>query len=105
MYMNKYVAWFKEIDKDDLNMVGGKGANLGEMTQAGFPVPNGFVVTAQAYYHFLDEDNLRDKIHDTLSPVDVNNSDELEATAVKVQEIITGAAFPKDIAKDILDAY
>ena len=48
----KYVRWFKEVDKEDIDIVGGKGANLGEMTKSGFPVPNGFVVTAQAYFQF-----------------------------------------------------
>jgi len=42
---NDYVVWFREIDKDDIPLVGGKGANLGEMVKAGFPVPNGFIVT------------------------------------------------------------
>ncbi len=105
MYMKKYVAWFKDVDKDDLNMVGGKGANLGEMTQAGFPVPNGFIVTSYAYYQFLDEDNLRGEIHDVLSPVDVNDTDALEKVATKVQNIIIRAKFPKEVAKDVLDAY
>jgi pyruvate,water dikinase len=103
--MKKYIAWFKEVNKDDLHLVGGKGANLGEMTQAGFPVPNGFIVTSEAYYQFLDEDNLRGVIHDTLVLVDVNNTDELEHAAENVQKIITTANFPKDVAKAIIDAY
>jgi len=56
------IAWFKEIDKDDVSSVGGKGANLGEMVNAGFPVPDGFVVTAHAYYDFLRTNNLSIKI-------------------------------------------
>lgn len=103
--MKKYVVWFKDVDKEDLAMVGGKGANLGEMTQAGFPVPNGFIVTSYAYYQFLDEDKLRDKIFDILSPVDVNNSEDLENTATKVQELIIRSHFPKEIAKNIIEAY
>ncbi|MCX8008139.1 MAG: phosphoenolpyruvate synthase [Patescibacteria group bacterium] len=103
--MKKYVAWFKEVNKDDLALVGGKGANLGEMIQAGFPVPDGFIVTSDAYYQFLDEDNLRSVIHETLAVIDVNNTDELEEAAKKVQDIITHANFPKDVAKDIIDAY
>ena len=59
----KYVRWFKEVDKEDIGIVGGKGANLGEMTKAGFPVPNGFVVTAQAYFQFLDESGLLGYLH------------------------------------------
>ena len=49
------ILFFKDIDKSDISSVGGKGANLGEMTQAGFPVPNGFAVTVASYDLFLNE--------------------------------------------------
>ena len=101
----KFVVWFSEVDKGDINTVGGKGANLGEMTKAHFPVPNGFVLTAQAYFHFLDVANLRDKIRETLTGLDVNNSEALERAAEIVQKIITGAQFPKEIAEEVIAAY
>ena len=47
------VVEFKDVDKDDIKLVGGKGANLGEMTKSGFPIPFGFVVTSEAYFYFL----------------------------------------------------
>ncbi|MDP2672346.1 MAG: PEP/pyruvate-binding domain-containing protein, partial [Nanoarchaeota archaeon] len=50
-----FILWFSEIGKEDISKVGGKGANLGELTKAGIPVPNGFCVTAQAYYYFLEK--------------------------------------------------
>ena len=49
----KTVVWFVEVTKDDVAMVGGKGANLGEMTNADIPVPPGFIVTADAYFDFI----------------------------------------------------
>jgi len=49
------IVFFKEIDKHDIPIVGGKGANLGEMTQAGFPVPNGFAITVEGYDRFIEE--------------------------------------------------
>lgn len=101
----KFVVWFSEVGKEDINIVGGKGANLGEMTKAGFPVPNGFIITAQAYYHFLDETGLRDNIRSSLTGLDVNKSEELEHAAETVQKLITGAQFPKAIATDVLKAY
>jgi pyruvate, water dikinase len=101
----KFVVWFGDVDKEDIGIVGGKGANLGEMTKAGFPVPPGFIVTAQAYYHFLDEAKLRDKIHQTLTGLDVSNSKNLEDAAQKCQDYITHAKFPSEISKLILDAY
>lgn len=75
---NKFVVWFNEVDKEDIAIVGGKGANLGEMTKAGFPVPNGFIVTAPAYFHFLDEAKLRDDLRDDLHGLDVNDSAKLK---------------------------
>ncbi len=103
--MKKYVVWFKDVDKDDGDIVGGKGANLGEMTKAGFPVPPGFIVTAQAYFYFLDEANLKDKIHHLLSGLDVSKSDLLEKAADSIQKLITRSSFPKDLSREIIQAY
>jgi len=60
----KYNLFFKDIDKDDLSLVGGKGANLGEMTKAGFPVPYGFAVTTISYDAFLAHNNIINTIND-----------------------------------------
>lgn len=101
----KFVVWFKEVDRDDIGTVGGKGANLGEMTKAGFPVPNGFIVTAQAYFHFLDEAHLRDDLADLLHGLDVSNSKQLAETGKAIRSLITRAKFPDDIASDVMKAY
>jgi hypothetical protein len=53
--MEKYILYFNEIDKTSLPYVGGKGANLGEMTKAGFPVPQGFCITTWAYRTFVEK--------------------------------------------------
>ena len=101
----KFVVWFGEVDKEDIDSVGGKGANLGEMTKAGFPVPPGFIVTAQAYYQFLDQDRLRSKIIEILDDVDVSDSKTLENVASKIQHLIIQSRFPKEIAHEIIAAY
>jgi pyruvate, water dikinase len=101
----KFVVWFKEVDHGDIGTVGGKGANLGEMTKAGFPVPNGFIVTAQAYFHFIEEAKLKDKIHEALYKLDVNDNKDLEKAAKKVQDLIVKSEFPKDISDQIIEAY
>lgn len=101
----KFVVWFKDVDREDIGIVGGKGANLGEMTKAGFPVPNGFIVTAQAYFHFLDEAHLRDDLADLLHNLDVNDSKKLEAASSEIRRRITRSPFPKDIAADVMRAY
>jgi pyruvate,water dikinase len=99
------IAWFKNIDKHDIDSVGGKGANLGEMIQAGFPVPNGFVVTVAAYKKFLDATKIRHKIEEALHGLDTNDSRALDIASLKVRQIITRAKFPDDIAKDVIKAY
>ncbi|MEK7577586.1 MAG: phosphoenolpyruvate synthase [Patescibacteria group bacterium] len=101
----KYVRWFNEVDKDDIGTVGGKGANLGEMTKAGFPVPNGFVLTAQAYFQFLEESGLTDDLHRILGGLDVNNSDKLAKASKDIEHKITHARFPQEIATEVINAY
>ncbi|MFZ2025036.1 MAG: phosphoenolpyruvate synthase [Microgenomates group bacterium] len=101
----KFVVWFRDVGRDDIPLVGGKGANLGEMTKAGFPVPNGFIVTADAYYQFLDENKLRTKIETLLTGLDVSNSKKLDEVATKVRYIIEHAPIPKDIAQKIFQSY
>lgn len=101
----KYVVWFKDVDRDDIESVGGKGANLGEMTKAGFPVPPGFIITVQAYYQFLDHNNLRVRIHDILDGLDVSDSKKLDQVSVRISKLMTRAAFPKDLSNEILNAY
>lgn len=99
------MRWFKEVDKEDIGIVGGKGANLGEMTKAGFPVPNGFVVTAQAYFQFLDESGLRDDLHRILHGLDVGNSAHLAKASKDIEHKITHARFPQEIATEVINAY
>jgi len=70
----KAVVWFHEVTREDVATVGGKGANLGEMTKARIPVPPGFIVTANAYYDFLRKSKITDKIRSLLKPLDANFS-------------------------------
>lgn len=101
----KLVAWFSEVDKDDVGLVGGKGANLGELTRAGIPVPSGFVLTAHAYFHFLDQTGIRPRIQELLSGLDVNDSATLQRIANDVKELITSAQMPADVATQIARCY
>ena len=101
----KFVVWFKDVDKGDIPLVGGKGANLGEMTKAGFPVPPGFIVTAEAYKHFLDVTRIRSKIETALYRLDVSNSNALDKASKTVRELIGRSVFPRDIANEVIHAY
>ena len=99
------VVWFSQVDKDDIATVGGKGANLGEMTRAGFPVPNGFIVTANAYYDFLRENNLHTKIKHLISTVNFENDKSLNQVSVHIKKIIRESTISKELKNDILSFY
>jgi pyruvate, water dikinase len=101
----KAVVWFKDVTKKDIPLVGGKGANLGEMTNAGIPVPPGFIVTSTAYFDFIEKAKLHDKIKTLLTPVNVHDSKQLQSVALKVQKLITDAQMPPDLAIEIEKAY
>lgn len=96
---------FSEIDKHDTNLVGGKGANLGEMTKAGFPVPNGFSITIQAYDDFLKENGLLQKIYDILKVTDVNDPAQLDSTARKIQKMVITGKIPNALGHEIISSY
>ncbi|HEQ71385.1 MAG TPA: phosphoenolpyruvate synthase, partial [Spirochaetia bacterium] len=102
---NKSVVWFNEVNKEDIPLVGGKGANLGEMTAAGIPVPQGFIVTASAYFDFIEKTGIRDRIKSILDPVNVHDSRQLQDAAAQVQEIIKQAPMIPELAKEIESAY
>ncbi|MDD4354117.1 MAG: PEP/pyruvate-binding domain-containing protein, partial [Candidatus Nanoarchaeia archaeon] len=103
--MSEYVKWFKEISKNDIKFAGGKGANLGEMFQAGFPIPNGFVITAQSYWKFLEETGIIDDITNILSKLDPENNESLQSLSKKIRDLILSKEMPADITEDIIHNY
>jgi pyruvate,water dikinase len=101
----KVVAWFEEIGKTDIPVAGGKGANLGEMTKARIPVPPGFIVTADAYYQFLKEAQLADKIRAQLKLLKPKDTKMLQETAFQIMQMISQAPMPPGMAEEIKKAY
>jgi pyruvate,water dikinase len=101
----KYIRWFKELGKEDVGIAGGKGANLGELTQAGIPVPPGFVVLADAYFAFLDHNKLRSKIHQVLDTCNVADPAQLNSASKRVQKLLNDAEIPHEIAMEIMQSY
>ena len=101
----KLVAWFREVDKDDVGLVGGKGANLGELTKAGISVPSGFILTSHAYFHFLQETGLTRKLQGMLQDLDVNDSAALQRVATEIKQVIVEAQMPADVASAVARAY
>jgi len=101
----KAIVWFNEVTKEDVPTVGGKGANLGEMTKAKIPVPPGFIVTADAYFDFLAKTKLIGEIHKLLKPLNPDNSNQLHQIAGQVKQLIIDTPIPPEIAKEIEQAY
>ncbi|WP_457665892.1 phosphoenolpyruvate synthase [Thiolapillus sp.] len=103
------IRWFEELGIDDVPLVGGKNASLGEMyqqlTPKGILIPNGFAVTADAYRYMLDEANAWDELHQILDDLDPENVDELAKVGAQAREIIYGAGLPEDLQAEILQAY
>lgn len=99
------IRWFDSLSRNDVPIAGGKGANLGEMTAAGIPVPPGFVVIAGAFDRFLSAAGLRRSIADRIADLDVDDTAELERTAGELTRQVAGAPIPTDIREAIADAY
>jgi len=104
-HVNRNIMWFHEVTRNDIPIVGGKGANLGEMTNAGIPVPNGFIVTADAYFAFLEETGITGDIRAILEPLDPNDSRQLQDISARVKQVIMNAGMPDDLANDIKESY
>lgn len=98
-------TFFKDIDKHDTPLVGGKGANLGEMTKAGFPVPNGFAITINAYDSFLTENDIAKKIYDILAVTDVSDPHQLNEASKRIQRMIIAGNLPEDVSDAIISSY
>ncbi|MHB8693623.1 MAG: PEP/pyruvate-binding domain-containing protein [Solirubrobacteraceae bacterium] len=98
-----YTIWFESPDCTDQSLVGGKGLNLGRLANAGFSVPNGFVVATGAYMaHIAD---LRDRISDALGRIGYEDAEALERAVEQIRSWIIAAQMPADIADAITDAY
>jgi pyruvate,water dikinase len=105
----KHIKWLDEVSADDVKLVGGKNASLGEMIRElkseGVNVPYGFALTADSYWYLLDANNLRDKITDALSDLDTHDINSLKEKTKKARELIFNAEMPDDLYQEIKDAY
>ena len=104
-----YIRWFSELTIDDVPLVGGKNASLGEMYRElatqGINIPNGFAITAEAYRYLLDQANGWGALHQALDGLNPDDVDDLAKRARKAREIIYAAPLPEDLEKQILDAF
>jgi pyruvate,water dikinase len=100
------VLWLNEISKEDVPIVGGKSANLGEMiVSTKVPVPNGFSTTAHAFDEFIRTNNLSEKISNILKDLDEENSKKLKEASNKIKKLIISAKLQDDLAKKITEYY
>lgn len=99
------IRWFEELSKDDVEIAGGKGANLGEMTRAGLPVPPGFVVLASGFQAFTAANHLDELIEKELVDLDPEDHEALEAAASAVQEQVRRGTMPDAVCREIIAAY
>ena len=105
--MSKKTLWFNEVGLEDVKLVGGKNASLGEMirnlSELGIRVQNGFAVTTDAYQYFLEHNNLVGSIRNDLEQIDYNDHVKLCRIAQKIRRNIQNGEFPKDLENEILE--
>lgn len=103
--MEKYVLYFNEIDKTYISYVGGKGANLGEMTKAGFPVPQGFCITTYAYRTFIQGNTVMNGLFDKLDQIKANDLAQISILGLRIRNTINSISMPGGIKNSILVSW
>jgi len=105
----KFVLWLKEISKEDVPLVGGKNASLGEMytqlSKKGVNVPDGFTLTTNAYWYFVNENNLKEKLKEIFNKFDPKSIKSLQETGKAARNFILKAELPEDLKSQIIKAY
>lgn len=99
------VVWFKDVDKSDTALVGGKGANLGELTKIAAPVPNGFIITSRAYFKAITNSGAKDRISGILYNLNTEDSLSLDTKARACQEEIKKIELAKDLKNQVVKYY
>jgi len=101
----KNIMWFSEIRKENLAEVGGKGANLGEMTSIGLPIPGGFVVTSGAYFIFVNHNKIDRTIREMTADLDVENNNRLNVASETIKNRILCGEIPQNLKNEIMNSY
>jgi len=97
----KDILWFDEIKKDDIDAVGGKGANLGAMANQDLPVPPGYAITSKVYFDFIEETEIKGKIKEILTDLDVEETDKLQDASSKIEELF----LDQEISENFRDLF
>ncbi|MBW3023119.1 phosphoenolpyruvate synthase, partial [Candidatus Woesearchaeota archaeon] len=103
------ILWFDQVGIEDVGLVGGKNASLGEMyrllTPKGVKIPNGFCATAHAYHYFTEKAGVKQKIRDILKTLNVHDVENLAEHGKKVRQAILEAEMPQDLKDAIAEGY
>ncbi|MEW5872250.1 MAG: PEP/pyruvate-binding domain-containing protein [Chloroflexota bacterium] len=103
--MNKFCLAFRDINRQDVPLAGGKGANLGDMIQAGLPVPPGFVITAAAYRRMFESSGLESKVCDCLRLVDREDNQALMEVEHEIRALFQQQCMDPELCVEILEHY
>jgi pyruvate,water dikinase len=103
--MGKFCRTFSEICRDDVPEAGGKGANLGDMTCAGLPVPPGFVILSSAYRRIFERGGLREQVKHILNSIDRSNAHALQEAETTIRALFERVVIDEELKKEILDHY
>ena len=103
--MYDYVVSINEVGRGQIDQVGGKGANLGELIKLGIPVPPGFVVTTSSFKQFIKYNNIKDQIEQIILQTDVDDSLSLTDSSSKIKKIILSSTVPSEIERKIIENY
>ncbi|MGI6589855.1 MAG: PEP/pyruvate-binding domain-containing protein [Candidatus Iainarchaeum sp.] len=99
------LKWFKDINKESVGEAGGKGASLGEMLNAGIPVPNGYVILSSSFEKFLESTDLSNKIDSILDKVNHQEMSSIENASKEIKSLILNAQMPKDIEEEVVKSF
>ncbi len=107
--MKKQIVWLEDIGLEDVSLVGGKNASLGEtirdLSRYGVNVPNGFALTSEAYFYFLEKAGIREEIKKIISTIDINKVSDLIKKSARIRSLILKSNFPKDLEEKIIEFY
>ncbi len=101
----KRIVSISDLGKNDIDIAGGKGANLGELVAAGFNVPPGFVLTTAAYDHFMEASKIGDRVKDLLAKVDASSESSLQEASTKIRELFDTVEIPTDLKEQVLASH
>jgi len=99
------IKWFSELTNKDIAVAGGKGASLGEMYQYKFPVPAGFVVTAQSFDYFITQSGIKEKIKEMLEQLDRDDTQALHKASKEIRALIEKQEMPRGLQEEIIESY